>query len=160
VQVVSTEPVWNNFNSAAVNALSAGQSLKQSFVFDGVGQSINENSNNVAIGGVLSNSNVAVGTGAGTGGTATLSGLDSAHILTIATGTLPTLSASVATVTYTANRGHVSYCSLTPANASTALLTGASMVFMSANSATAYTVTAGATALTASTTYAWNVTCP
>jgi hypothetical protein len=41
VQVVSTEPVWNNFNATAVNALAAGASLTQRFTFDGVGQSIN-----------------------------------------------------------------------------------------------------------------------
>lgn len=110
-----------------------------------------------SLGGTLSNSNVAVSTGAGTGGSASIVGLDGTHQLTVITGTLPTLSAAIATVTFTATRGHISYVVLTPANAATALLTGASMVFMSANSATAYTLSAGTTALTAATTYVWNV---
>lgn len=109
------------------------------------------------LGGSLSNGNASVGAGAGTGGTATLTGLDGTHQLAIATGTLPTLSAAIASVTFTASRGHISYAVLTPANAATALLSGASMIFMSANSATGYTITGGTTPLTASTTYAWNV---
>lgn len=110
-----------------------------------------------SLGGTLSNANVAVSAGAGTGGSATLTGLDATHILTVTTGTLPTLSAAIATVTFSASRGHITYAVLTPANAATALLSGTSMVFMSANSATAYTVSAGSVALTAATTYAWNV---
>lgn len=71
--------------------------------------------------------------------------------------TLPALSAAIATVTFSASRGHISYAVVTPANAATALLSGTSMVFMSSNGATAYTLSAGTTALTAATTYAWNV---
>jgi hypothetical protein len=114
-----------------------------------------------SLGGTLSNGNAVIGTGSGTGGTATLTGLDGSHILTVTTGTTPALSSTVATVTFTASRGHTSYCSMTPANSAAALLTGATMVFMGSNSATSYVITSGTTALSiTATTYAWNVSCP
>lgn len=112
------------------------------------------------LGGTLSNGNAAVGAGAGTGGTASLTGLDGTHLLTIVAGTLPTLSATIVTVTFTATRGHISYCTLSPSNSAAALLSGANMVFMGSNSATSYAITSGTTALSASLTYTWNITCP
>lgn len=120
--------------------------------------SISVNGNSVvSLGGTLSNANVVVGAGAGSGGSATLTGVDGTHLLTVTTGTLPTLSASIAIVTFTSSRGHISYAILEPANAVTAALSGTGSVFMSANSATAYTLSAGTVALAASTTYVWNV---
>ena len=41
VVFIPTEPKWNNFNTSGVNALAAGACLKQSFTYDGVGQTIN-----------------------------------------------------------------------------------------------------------------------
>lgn len=112
------------------------------------------------LGGTLSNTNASLGSGAGTGGTVTLTGLDGTHQLIIVPGTSPSTSASLVTVTYTATRGHVSYCTISPSNSATTLLNPATTVFMSANSATAYTITTGTSALTAAISYQWNISCP
>jgi hypothetical protein len=101
---------------------------------------------------------VAAGAGAGTSPTVTIvsGGTNRSYQLSVVTGTLPTGGATVATVTYSAAWATATNPVLTPANANAALLSGATMIY-SAGSTTTATVTAGATGLTAATTYIWNV---
>jgi len=98
---------------------------------------------------------ISAGTGAGTSPTVTISGTNNGGIVNVTTGTLPSASATIVTVTYTGSFATGSEVILYPANAATALLSGVSMVYTSGNTTT-FTITAGTTALTASTAYSWN----
>lgn len=98
---------------------------------------------------------VAAGAGAGTTPTVALTGSDMAGKISITTGTLPTLSADVFTVTFNTAYASAPYVNFSPANAVTALLSGASMVYVTA-ATTTFKFTAGTTPLTAATTYLWN----
>jgi len=115
------------------------------------------------------NPSAVVGAGAGTGGTVavTSGGNDNSFQLSVATGTTPTTSAAVATVTYAKawNRyngsGNVTYtplCIVGGANGQAAAAAGASP-FPSSASSTGFVLESNATALTASTTYLFNVHC-
>lgn len=104
---------------------------------------------------------IAAGAGAGTSPTISISGTDLAGYVTVTTGTLPTLSAIVATVTFNATYGAAAKTALlTPANLATAALSGIGMVYIdqAGITATTFDLTAGATALTAATTYKWYYT--
>lgn len=98
---------------------------------------------------------IAAGAGAGTTPTVALTGSDMAGKISITTGTLPTLSADVFTVTFNTGYASAPYVNFSPANAVTALLSGASMVYVTATTTT-FKFTAGTTPLTATTTYLWN----
>jgi hypothetical protein len=117
-------------------------------------------SSSYSLGGTLSNSNVVVGAGAGTGATAALVGQDGNHLLQITTGLAPNNTALYATVTFTASRGRVTYCLATPASASAAALLGVSAIFLSSGSSTQYLVSISGAALAPSTNYEWDVSCP
>lgn len=98
----------------------------------------------------------AVGTGAGTSPSAvTVAGHDAAGSVTVTTGTLPTAAATVLTLTFNTAYGTAPYVVLYPANAATALLSGATMVYVTGATNT-FVITAGATGLVAATTYSWN----
>lgn len=99
----------------------------------------------------------AVGTGAGTSpGSVTFdaSANDAAGTVSITTGTLPTAAGTVMTVTFNGAYATAPHITLTPANAATALLSGATMVVPS-TSTTTFVITAGATGLVAATGYSW-----
>lgn len=100
---------------------------------------------------------IAAGIGAGTGPTIAIAGGPNGGRITLTTGTLPTISAIVATITYANAFGTDSYASLTPANANAAGLSGTGMVFPS-SSASNFTITSGAAGLVAATQYIWNYT--
>jgi hypothetical protein len=117
-------------------------------------------SSSYSLGGTLSNSNVVVGAGAGTGATAALVGQDGNHLLQITTGLAPNNTALYATVTFTASRGRVTYCLATPASASSAALLGVSAIFLSSSASTQYLVSISGAALAPSTNYEWDVSCP
>lgn len=97
---------------------------------------------------------IAAGTGAGTSPTVSLTGGDLNGVITVTTGTLPTASGVVVTVTYHSAYDNDTYPILQPANSLTALLTGATMVFTT-GSTTTFTITAGTGGLAAATTYIW-----
>lgn len=100
-------------------------------------------------------SGIAAGTGAGTAPTVSISGTDNDGSVTILSGTTPTgAGATIATITYGFAFPANSFVTLTPANAITAALNGIGMVFTTASN-TAWTITAGTTALTGATTYKW-----
>lgn len=100
---------------------------------------------------------IAAGAGAGTSPTVSVSGTDQSGDVTVTTGTVPTLSAVVATITFFSgyNFRTGTYPMLYPGNATTATLSGTSMVFTSGTT-TNWTITSGAVALTAATTYLWH----
>ena len=98
--------------------------------------------------------------GSGAGGTATvsISGTDLGGNITVTTGTVPTLSATVVTVTFAAAYSATPKCiMLTPANSTTSMLSGVNMVFVNQAgiTTTTFAITSGTTALTAATTYQW-----
>jgi hypothetical protein len=97
----------------------------------------------------------AAGTGAGTTPTITISGNDQRGLITITTGTTPTASADVATITFANTWGAVPKVMLTPAGANAAALTAAGAVYVdSANTTgTLFKLSVGSTALAASTVY-------
>lgn len=100
-------------------------------------------------------SGIAAGTGAGTAPTLTISGTDNDGSVTVLSGTTPSgAGATIATITYGFAFPANSFVTLTPANAITAALNGIGMVFTTASN-TAWTITAGTTALTGATTYKW-----
>lgn len=98
----------------------------------------------------------AAGTGAGTSPTITLTGTDLGGFINVTTGTTPTASGVVVTVTFNAAYGAAPRCVLiTPANAAAAALTGANQVFVSQAgiTTTTFALTAGSVAPGASTAY-------
>jgi len=99
---------------------------------------------------------IAAGAGAGTAPTVSISGTDLGGYITVTTGTLPTFSATVVTVTFNTSYGATPKCVLIhPANNNAAMLNGVNMVYadQAGITTTTFTITAGTTALTASTTY-------
>lgn len=112
-----------------------------------------------SLGGTLSSSNIAVGSGAGTGPTISVTGLDGNHNVNLTTGTSPVASATLFTLTFTTSRGHTSYPLLYQVG-STGYTSLAQMVIIGTESATQYSVSSGSTALAASTGYSWNISCP
>lgn len=101
---------------------------------------------------------ISAGAGAGTSPTVSVIGNDTAMQVTVTTGTLPTgAGATVATVTYNQAYSATPHPLWSVANANSALLNGASMISMDGASTTTFTIIAGTTGLTASTTYKWNV---
>jgi Repeat of unknown function (DUF5907) len=116
---------------------------------------------NTKVYGIQSNSGTpgnSLGVGSGTGGSLTIAGGDIGGSLTLTTGTLPTASATVVTITNSAasfTNGEA--VTLTPGNAATALLSGATMVFVTGNTG-GFVISSGTTGLTAATTYKWYYT--
>ena len=96
---------------------------------------------------------ISAGAGAGTSPTVTLQGTDMDGLISVTTGTTPSLSATIATITYNLAFPNHSYVVLYPANAITAAL-GVNMVYTT-GSTTNFTLTSSATGLTAATAYQW-----
>ena len=110
-----------------------------------------------SLGGTLTSANIALGGGAGTGAVLnSISGEDGNHNVTLTTGTSPNFIQPVYTLTFTTSRGRVTYpvANMVPPSGTTVPL-----FFAATSSATSY-VMSTATALTASTQYRFNVSCP
>ena len=103
----------------------------------------------------------AAGPGAGTGATlaSNANNSDVSGYVSLTTGTGPTAGATVATGTFGTAYATLAKCSLWPANAAAAALSGASQVFVPVGSTTAFSVSSGSTALAASTLYTWGYMC-
>jgi hypothetical protein len=102
------------------------------------------------------------GAGAGTGPTTSLNANsnDLSGYLSVTTGSSPTASAIVATLTYGTAYATLPKCLLAPANAAASALSGAANVYIPLTSSeSAFTVNANTTALAASTLYTWGYTC-
>jgi hypothetical protein len=108
---------------------------------------------------------IAAGAGAGTSPTIGFSigyQSDTSGWISLTTGSSPTASAVVATITFgTAVSYPGAKCMLAPANAAANALTGAGKVYIpvSSGSTTTFTIESGSTALAASTLYDWTYTC-
>lgn len=103
---------------------------------------------------------IAAGTGAGTGPTVSVVGSNQDMTVTVTTGTLPTLSATVATVTFSGSFAYPNRVVpvFSAGNSNAAILSGASMIYMTTGGTPgSYIITAGSTPLTAMTTYVWQV---
>jgi len=101
---------------------------------------------------------IAAGTGAGTSPTVSISGTDLSGYISVTTGTVPTLSATVATITFNGAYGATPKCVLVDAaNSNASGLSGLGMVYVdqAGITTTTFALTAGATALTGSTAYTW-----
>jgi hypothetical protein len=101
------------------------------------------------------------GSGAGTGPTlaANANSNDLSGYLTVTTGTSPAASATIATGTFGTPYATLAKCVLWPANAAASALSGAGKAYVPVGSNTAFAITAGSTALAASTLYTWGYTC-
>ncbi len=108
--------------------------------------------------GASSGPSIAAGVGAGTGPTLSINGTDAAGVLNITTGSAPTASAVVATITFNAAYGTAPYIALTPANDLTAALSGNAQVYIDFASTTTalFVVKVGSTNLAATTSYKWH----
>jgi hypothetical protein len=82
---------------------------------------------------------------------------DTAMLITLATGSSPTASATVFTVTFGAAYSTAPHVIMTPASATDEILTGQAVVYVDAAnvSTSAFHTTVGTSALTGSTTYKW-----
>lgn len=96
---------------------------------------------------------IAAGSGAGTSPTVSISGTDSAGQITITSGTLPSVSAVIATVTFSVAYGAAPYVVLWPSNAAASILNFLPYV---GSTTTTFTVNAGTVGLAGATTYTYN----
>jgi carbohydrate esterase-like sialic acid-specific acetylesterase len=102
-----------------------------------------------------SGATIAAGAGSGTGASGSVSGNDMAGKIDITTGSSPSTSATIVTITFNAAYSSAPTVILTPGNAASAALTGGTQVFVSSTSTTNFVVLSGSTALGASTQYIW-----
>ena len=101
---------------------------------------------------------VSASSAAGSGASATVTGTAISGMVTLATGTAPSTSGTVVTVNWTLSAAPPPQgCSLMPRNAAAASATGT--IYTGAPSTSGWTVNVGATALGASTSYAWSYQC-
>lgn len=101
---------------------------------------------------------IVAGTGAGTSPTVSVTSNGRGLQVTVTTGTLPTgTNATVATVTLANALTYTPIPVFSSGSASTSLLNGASMIYMTSSGTSNVTITSGTTALTAATTYVWNI---
>lgn len=110
--------------------------------------------------GVSAAPTIAAGAGAGTGPTVAMASnsTDLGGVINVTTGTLPTgVNATIATITFNVAYGTAPFVQISSNNATTALLSGATMVYVPSASTTTTTfiIVSGTTALTAATVYSW-----
>ena len=103
----------------------------------------------------------AAGSGAGASPTLSLNANsnDISGYLSVTTGTSPAASATIATGTFGSAYATLAKCVLWPANAAASALSGAAKAYIPVGSNTVFAITAGTTALAASTLYTWGYTC-
>lgn len=102
---------------------------------------------------------IAAGLAAGTSPTVSMStnSTDLSGRINVTTGTAPTTGV-LAVITFSFAYSTAPFCTLTPANAATALLSGTTMVYPS-TAVDAFGITSGSVALVLSTAYSWYYTC-
>jgi hypothetical protein len=102
---------------------------------------------------------IVAGPAAGTGATVSIiKGNDRSMQIRILTGSSP-VTGAIATVSfaYPFAGGYIPSIKFSPANSNAASLNGPSQVFMDTNNTNSFTVTSGSAALTAATTYLFNI---
>jgi hypothetical protein len=109
-----------------------------------------------------SSPSISAGSGAGTSPTVSISGTDTAHYISVQTGTSPSANAQIADISFARTYvGGAPICTIHPVNATTAALSGTSRAFVSDADAltTKYRIKSGGAALAASTLYEWYGVC-
>ena len=102
---------------------------------------------------------IAAGTGAGTSPTIAISGTDNFQTITLTTGSTPSATATICTVTFNKTWGSAPKCIISPGNGTAALANnGTTNPYVSAMTTTTFTFTSTG-ALAASTQYIWNCAC-
>lgn len=156
-------PSWGSLpvagaSTAGIIAASGNQTLGPNLTLNGATTLVG----GVSItGGILSynSSNaptIAAGAGAGTSPTVSISGTNICGTISVTTGAGPSTGAVVVTITTgTSFSNNQPVVSLTPANALTALLTGASMVYVGTSAVNNFNINSGTLALSTGT-YKWN----
>ena len=100
---------------------------------------------------------IAAGTGAGSSPTISVSGTDNYQTITLTTGTSPSATATICTVTFNKTWGNAPKCIVSPGN-SNAALASTTNPYVSSSSTTTFTFTSTG-ALAAGTSYIWNCSC-
>ena len=99
---------------------------------------------------------IAASTGAGTSPSAvSVTGTDMSGVVSLTTGTSPSVNAVLATITYNTAFSTAPVVVITPANAATASLAAAQAVWVNITT-TGFTINTNGTAVGASTAYKWN----
>lgn len=98
---------------------------------------------------------IALGTGAGTGATASIEGTDMGMRIVITTGTTPAANATVATITFATGYNFRPFVVASAGNVTSAAR--AAVMHFDAPDENTFTIKVGATALTASAGYVWNI---
>lgn len=141
----------------------SGQKDVSKALVQGNGILLTQTSNTFTIAGnpaglIVGTPTIVAGTGAGTSPTVSVTSNGRGLQVTVTTGTLPTgTNATVATVTLANALAYTPYPVFSSGSASTSLLNGASMIYMNSIGSANVTITSGTTALTAATTYVWNI---
>jgi hypothetical protein len=97
---------------------------------------------------------IAANAGAGTAGSASIEGSDTAGLITVTAGVAASASSAIVTITFQTAFVQNPYVVLTPGNAATALLSGVTMVYTTSTTTT-FVINAGTTGLSSGT-YIWN----
>lgn len=146
--------------NAILGITSAGSAQEYKIVSGISGITITNGSGSLAIGylPITGTPTIVAGAGAGTSPTVSVTTNNYGLQVTVTTGTLPVgTNATVATITLGSALSYIPMPVFSSGNGSTALLSGASMIYMSSSGVSNITITSGTTALTASTTYIWNI---
>lgn len=115
--------------------------------------------NYFAPGGALTSANISFGSGAGTSPTLlSIAGVDASHFVAFTTGTSPSASGNIFTLTFTTSRGHTTYCVAEPQFSEYTTLNQIPSVPSAGT--TSYNLLASGTALAPSFSYVFNIVCP
>lgn len=158
LSLVTPVSIANGGTGTASPGLVAGSNITVTGTWPN--QTINATgSSTYSLGGTLSSSNVAVGAGAGTGATVSVSGLDGNHSIDLVTGTSPTANDTLFTLTYTTSRGHNSFPVISQ-EGNVGYTSLSQVVIVTSTSSAQYVVSSASTPLAASTSYSWSISCP
>lgn len=153
-------PTWTKATIPELKALEAGTRTVSGLLIDGTGGNPNQLAARPRHIVVTRNSpGVSAGTGAGTSPTISITGSDTVFQLSVTTGSTPSTSAAIATISFV-NAFHAAPAILyAPQNANAAALSGAKMPFPTSAAGASFVWESGSTALDAATTYVWHFWC-
>lgn len=147
---------WANGGFSRVSALQVDTLTASQAVYTDANKRLISKDPNTSL--IVGTPTIVAGTGAGTSPTVSVTTNGKQLQVTVTTGTLPTgTNATIATVTLANALSYTPLPVFSSANGATALLNGASMVFMTSTGTANVTITSGTTALVAATTYLWNI---
>lgn len=153
----------NSGSTADSIAFISSQHIVEKALITGSGISLTQTANTFTIAGnpaglIIGTPTITAGAGAGTSPTVIVTSNGRSLQVTVTTGTLPTgTNAIIATVTLANALSYTPYPVFSSPPGASTLLSAASMIGMSSTGPANVTITSGTTALTASTTYIWNI---